>query len=185
MIYKCPDCGKVYNYKPTYCECGNDRFTNVSTNAASIHKNGDGKSEKKENPFFLITFMFILLVGIACGIHKIINYRVENGEDKQEYINKIQSSFFSDFDPSGITKSGYCVVYFSVDEQGKIYNKKFLRKSDVFELDSKVAKLINNFSSFDIPPKSIINKPIYFEFGCKASEREVGCYNKPYRKKTQ
>lgn len=185
MIYKCPDCGKIYNYKPTYCECGNEKFICISNNTKSLRKNGDKKSEKKDNPFFLLTFLLILLVGIACGLYKILNYKVENTEGKQAYINKIQKIFFEKFDPQGITKSGYCIIYFSVDEHGNIYNRKFLRKSDVFELDSKVAKLMKNFSSFDVPPESAVNKPLYFEFNCSANDREVGCYSKPYKGKTQ
>ena len=174
MKYKCPDCGKVYNYQPTYCICGNDKFITVSED-----------SKSKENPFFFLTFIFILLVGIACGLHQILNLRVENQEGKQIYINKLVKTFFTDFEPQGITKSGYCIVYFSINEQGKVYNKKFFRKSNIFELDSKVSKITNEFSTFDVPPKSLTDKPIYIEFGCTANAKEVGCYCKQFKERTQ
>lgn len=180
MKYKCPDCGKVYNYKPTYCECGNDNFKDLS-----VQSDKSNTKKQKENPVFLIIFMLILLVGIAFGLNKILNLRIENREGTQIYINKIVKTFFTDFEPQGITQSGYCIVYFSINEQGKVYNKKFFRKSNIFELDSKVSKITNEFSTFDVPPKSLTDKPIYIEFGCTANAKEVGCYCKKFKERTQ
>ncbi len=50
MSYKCKDCGKIYETRPNYCDCGNDVFVKTHSN-----ENIDNSEKKeKENPLFII-----------------------------------------------------------------------------------------------------------------------------------
>lgn len=186
MKYKCTDCGKIYTDKVEFCECGNDTFKKLLSE--SERNNGaqkvvytPTKPEKKENPIFLILFIIFLCFLFYFIVQKIMHYQTTSNDGRQEYIDKIQKSFFSEFDPKGIEKSGYCVVSFVLDSNGGLHNKKFIKASKVPELDTKVNDLLTDIKSFGTPPASCTNVPINFEFGCMVNGAEVECYNKPFR----
>lgn len=93
-------------------------------------------------------------------------------------MTEIRQEMLEDFDPQGITRSGYCIISFKINKEGKVYDKKFLQKSKVKPLNEKVTYMLDYAKAFQNPPLAFTDTPIDIEIGCTASETEVSCYTK-------
>lgn len=182
MKYKCKDCGKIYENKPDYCECGNDSFLTMRTKAErdaimAKPKREEVREEKKENPIVLV--LFLVAVGFLAYfvMNKVSSYKVDTSKN-DEYLTEIRQEMLEDFDPQGITRSGYCIISFKINKEGKVYDKKFLQKSKVKPLNEKVIYMFDYAKAFQNPPLAFTDTPIDIEIGCTASETEVSCYTK-------
>lgn len=182
MKYKCKDCGKIYENKPDYCECGNDSFLTMRTKAErdaimAKPKREEVHEEKKENPIVLV--LFLVAVGFLAYfvMNKVSSYKIDTSKN-DEYLTEIRQEMLEDFDPQGITRSGYCIISFKINKEGKVYDKKFLQKSKVKPLNEKVTYMLDYAKAFQNPPLAFTDTPIDIEIGCIASETEVSCYTK-------
>jgi len=181
MKYKCTDCGKIYTDKVQYCECGNDKFKKILTEAEKRRRNEeilDNEPQKKGNPFLSILFFIVLLVGVYFLCKYVVSVINTKTEKNDEYETKVMHSVFSGFSPQGIEKSGHCLVQFEINEKGEITNQKIVESSNVYELDNKVFYSVKNAPKLEKPPASYLNKPIKINFICFAKSNEVECYCK-------
>ena len=184
MKFKCKDCGKTYEeYRPDYCECGNDSFIRIMTKEEKEALDSQNEvAEKKENPIFIILFLIIAFVvfwTILTKIRSFQNVPVVN----DEYLTSVREEMLKDFDPSGITHSGYCIISFEINEEGWINKRQFVKKSKVDEINVKVYDMLKSATIVPKPPLDYTNKPIKIEFGCTANAYEVSCYSKNIVKK--
>ena len=111
MDYKCKECGKIYeDYRPEFCECGNDKFAKISSQYV---ENDD--FEKKESPLALI--IFVLIAGALAFFlsTKIRAYKVQPTVN-DEYLTSVRQEMLKDFNPAGITRSGSCVISFEIND---------------------------------------------------------------------
>lgn len=182
MKYKCKDCGNIYDNKPDYCECGNDSFLIIRTNHNRVvimakPKREKVREEKKENPIVMVLFLIVVGVFAYFVMNKVSSYKVDTSKN-DEYLTEIRQEMLEDFDPQGITRSGYCIISFKINKEGKVYDKKFLQKSKVKPLNEKVTYMLDYAKAFQSPPLAFTDAPINIEIGCTASETEVDCYTK-------
>lgn len=178
MDYKCKDCGKIYeDYRPEFCECGNDKFVKIS----SQYVDNDDYGEKKENPVAFIIFL-LLAVGLAVFLaSKIRTYKAQPAMN-DEYLTSVRKEMLKDFNPAGITKSGRCIISFEINEEGWVNKRHLAKKSAVPELNDKVYEMMQNATIVPKPPLDYTNRPILIEFGCEANQYEVECYSKNIEK---
>lgn len=184
MKFKCKDCGKIYDVKPDYCECGNDTFLTMRTKAerdamlSSSSKMEYRREEKgeKENPLNIILF----LVLVACLAFFVVNKTssIQSKAPVDDYLTNIREEMLSDFDPQGLTVSASCVISFKISETGKVYEKRIIQSTKNRPLEEKIENMFNYTNQFAPPPLAYKDKPIKIEFGCSANEREVSCYTK-------
>lgn len=135
------------------------------------------ETEKKENPIFIIIFFIIAGLMVNYIIGKKNSYQDAPKRD-EAYLTSVRQEMMENFDPEGITKSGYCVVSFEINEEGWINKRQFVKKSDVEQINSKVFDMLSTSTIVSKPPKAYTNNPIELEFGCTANNREVSCYSK-------
>jgi len=181
MKYKCTDCGKIYTDKVQYCECGNDKFKKILTEAEKRRKNEEflyNEPEKKENHFLSLLFFIVFMVGVYFLCKYVITNINTKAEKNDEYESKVMHAVFDGFSPQGIEKSGHCLVQFEVNENGEIVNQKIIETSNVYELDNKVFYSVKNAPRLEKPPAFYLNKPIKIDFICFAKSNEVECYSK-------
>ncbi|MBQ2644797.1 TonB family protein [bacterium] len=145
----------------------------------------DGNEEKTNVAGIII----IILITIA--IVWFIRGKIQSYKDRpkldDKYLTAIREDMFKNFDPSGITQSGRCIISFEINEEGWINKRHFVKKSKVEELNKKVYEMVEIATIVPKPPKGYTNVPIELEFNCQANEREVACYSKNIvkRNKTQ
>lgn len=91
-MYKCLECGKTFDKKPDYCDCGNDEFINDGTTV----KEEKNIVKKTENTWFkdnLPSLCFLLVCIILSGIILLVKVTVpektvQNLQEKKETISK-------------------------------------------------------------------------------------------------
>lgn len=178
MDYRCKDCGKVYeDYRPDFCECGNDKFERIA-----VQEEISGNySEKKENPIAFIIFVLIAGAFAFFLLTKIRAYKAEPAIN-DKYLTSVRQEMLKDFNPSGITRSGRCIISFEINEEGWVNKRHLTKKSGVAELDDKVYEMMQNATIVPKPPLDYTNRPILIEFGCEANQYEVECYSKNIEK---
>lgn len=182
MKYKCKDCGKIYEQKPMYCECGNDSFNIIRTKAEIEAQNqyqeeNDAPQEEKTN-IWAVLFTFIIVVGIVFFIRQKMANVEKAPEFNDAYLTSVREKMMEDFDPSGITNSGYCIVSFEINSEGWIQKRQFVKRAPIEEINNAVFEMLKHATIVDKPPKAYTNVPISLEFGCMADEMEVSCYSK-------
>ena len=137
----------------------------------------DNYHEEKTS-IWTIIIALVLVVGIVLFIRSVIGNAKQAPERNEEYLTQIRQDMLKDFDPSGITLSGYCIVSFEINEEGWINKRQFVKKSPVEELNRKVMDMLKSTTIVEKPPVAYTNKPIKIEFGCTADEMEASCYTK-------
>lgn len=178
MDYRCKDCDRIYkDYRPEFCECGNDKFEKIHAN----DDNNNDFTEKKENPLVLV--IFILIAGALAFFlsTKIRAYQARPALN-DEYLTSVRQEMLKDFNPAGITKSGSCIISFEINEEGWINKRHLTKKSNVPELDDKVYEMLKSATIVPKPPLDYTNRPILIEFSCRANKYEVECYSKNIEK---
>lgn len=183
MKFKCKDCGKIYeNQKPDFCECGNDEFIKMRTKAereAQIGSASNEKSEeKKDNPIFMIIFLLTVIAVVWFILTTIRAKQEEQPDYNDAYLTEVRQTMLKDFDPEGITNSGYCIISFEITPDGRITKKRMDKQSPIREINDKVMGMLILADKADPPPKAYTNTPIRIEFGCIADNAEVECYSK-------
>ncbi len=186
MKFKCKDCGKIYDEKPDYCDCGNNHFLRMRTKAERDAEIGslDEEPEKKENPLFIIIFLVIVAVVVYFILTKIRTNQAQPALD-DAYLTSVREVMLKDFDPSGITNSGFCILSFEINEEGWITKREISQKSPIPEINDKVMTMLRTATIVPKPPAAYTNKPIKIEFGCIADQSEVECYSKNIVEKPQ
>ena len=179
MKFRCKDCGRVYEgYRPEFCECGNDSFVKILSKAEKeLRDDGYVEKEEKENPIFIILFLLVAAAVVWFVLSKVHVVR-QAPELNDEYLTSVRQEMLKDFDPSGITRSGYCIISFEINEEGWINKRQFVQKASVDEINVKVYDMLKNATIVPKPPLDYTNKPIKIEFGCEANQEEVSCYSK-------
>lgn len=181
MKYKCRDCGKIYNEKPRYCECGNDLFMRIKSQEERDYDEVmvDFETHPREKTsIFTILVACVLTVAIGYFIRNMMNVNQRQPELSDEYLTSIRQTMMENFDPSGITHSGYCIISFQINDEGGIENRKFIKKSSADQLNKKVFKMLQATTIVEKPPKTYKGSQIKLEFGCTANETEANCYSK-------
>lgn len=186
MKYKCKECGRIYSKKPNFCKCGNNQFTTVRTKAereaitGSIKKNKEKvekQKEKQKAPFIILLFG-LFLFGMYVSFNKIKFEQEKQPEINDEYLTSIRERMLQDFDPTGITNSGDCIITFKIKKDGTLYDKLMEQKSAVQFINDRVMGMLILTDNVDEPPRAYTDVPIRIKFGCIADEKEVSCYSK-------
>jgi len=124
----------------------------------------------------------IVAIAVICGmvffIRGKMNYVEQAPEREDEYLTTVREAMLKDFDPSGITQSGYCIVSFEINEDGWINKRQIVKKSPVDIINDKAMEMLKLVTIVDKPVKGYTNVPIKMEFGCIADQKEASCYTK-------
>lgn len=139
------------------------------------------ENEHQEEEKFNFLGLLIVLVIIGAAVFYIrgkINYVEQAPERNDEYLTAVREEMLKDFDPSGITQSGYCIVSFEINEDGWINKRQIIKKSPVDMINDKALEMLKSATIVEKPIEAYKNVPIKMEFGCIADEKEASCYTK-------
>lgn len=186
MKYKCKECGRIYSKKPNFCKCGNNQFTKIQTKAereaitGSIqkHKEKVEKQKERQKAPFLILLFGLFLFGMYVCFNKIQFEQERQPEINDEYLTSVREKMLQDFDPTGITNSGDCIITFKIKKDGTLYDKLMEKKSAVQFINDRVMGMLILTDNVASPPKAYTDVPIRIKFGCIADEQAVECYSK-------
>lgn len=203
MKYSCNECGKEYNRRPNFCDCGNDTFTEIREESDIVehqqsipytgrvvrahsqqqyHHHEKVKKEEsiiddeeKTSPFTIL-FLVVLIVLIAVFVPKFLQQKVNNANDADaQYLDRIMNSIMGDFNPSGITRSGECIVRFEVNEAGWVSKREFTQKADVPAINAKVGYALKKATILEKPPKKYTDVPLRLKVSCSANKSMAEC----------
>lgn len=193
MKYTCNECGKTYNKRPNFCECGNDVFYEVPEENAyeqqskpysgSMKKNDvqpeqrysePSYEEEKTSPFTIL-FLVVVVALMAFFIPRIINQKANNSETEEKYLENVMKMVMSEFDPSGIRKSGFCLMQFEINEDGIVTKRAFKQRSTVPAINSKISYALRKTTMVEKPPQRYTNVPIRLKIMCTADDYAAEC----------
>ena len=72
-----------------------------------------------------------------------------------------------------IEGSGKCGIEFTIDENGKLLNRRFMFQSDNKSVNDEVYKMLMRTPSFNPPPASYVNKKIRMTFNLDSQSYEI------------
>lgn len=87
-----------------------------------------------------------------------------NSPVMQKYKGSLRSALFSKFAAGSVQGAGTCEIQFSVDETGKLTNRKFLKESGNKSLDDAVYYMLMSVPKFTPPPDEYNGEPIRMKF---------------------
>ncbi|MCR5260427.1 MAG: energy transducer TonB [Candidatus Gastranaerophilales bacterium] len=141
----------------------------------------ENQQEEKFNFLGLIVAIAVI-AGMVFFIRGKINYVEQAPERNDEYLTAVREQMLKDFDPSGITESGYCIVSFEINEDGWINKRQIIKKCPVDIINKKAMEMMKSATIVEKPINTYKNVPIKMEFGCIADAREASCYTKNIEK---
>src|SRR5574344_1550980 len=89
------------------------------------------------------------------------NQRIDiNPRAVAEYKNALLHKLFSKFVVGGVSGTGSCIVAFSINENGKLLNRRFVQKASNKSLNDAVYYMLMSVPSFSTPPEGINTETI-------------------------
>ncbi len=195
MKYTCNECGKTYNKRPNFCECGNDIFYEVpeeedvysqqsrpysgriksqETQSVEQKQREVSYAEEKTSPFTIL-FLVVVVALMAFYVPRLVNQKANNSETEEKYLENVMKMVMSEFDPSGIRKSGFCLMRFEINEDGIITKRAFKQRSTVPAINSKISYALRKTTMVEKPPKRYTNVPIRLKIMCTANDYAAEC----------
>jgi len=196
--YSCNDCGREYDRKPNFCDCGNDTFSEIYEDvdfyeeqeskpySGSISgKKKSAKAEKKDkklvaedektNPLTVL-FLIIVIAALAYFIPRYLQQKANEANDEDaKYLDRIMQTILSEFSPAGIKSSDYCTVRFEINEAGWVSKREFTHRSSIPTLNAKVALALKKATILEKPPKKYTDVPLRLNVSCTADENVAEC----------
>lgn len=99
-----------------------------------------------------------------------------NSPEMIRYKTGLRSALFSKFAVGSIQGSGTCSISFSVDESGKLINRKFTKESDNKTLNDTVYYMLMSVPRYNAPPAVYNGETIRMNFTINNGNYEISIY---------
>lgn len=152
-------------------------------------KVSDDEDEKTSPLTVLIVVIFVALIAyyVPMAIKNKADSENERAANSREatYLYRMMQTILTDFNPSGITKTDYCIVGFEINENGGINKRFFVRRSSLPALNNKVMHALQKTTIVEEPPQKFVNIPLSLKVDCTANEEQAECKSNLYRSVTE
>lgn len=177
--------GQHNNYAP---QTQHPKRTAKRVEEKAKEKASEEDSDEANPLVVLIVFIFVALIAYYVPIAIKNKADAENkkaaNSAEATYLYRMMQDILTDFNPSGITKTDYCIVSFEINENGGINKRYFERRSAVPELNNKVMYSLQKTTIVEEPPQKFANVPLSLKVDCTANEQQAECKSNLYRSVT-
>lgn len=93
-----------------------------------------------------------------------------------DYKTKLRARLFSKFAVGSIQGSGACSISFSIDNTGKLINRKFTQEAENKSLNDAVYYMLMSTPTFTAPPSEYNGETIRMNFSINNGDYEISIY---------
>ena len=102
------------------------------------------------------------------------NVQFQQKAELERYKIGLRNSIFYKIDFTSVVGDGTCSLSFSIDERGKLVNRKFTKKSGNVTLNDAVYKGMMSFPYYKVPPSSYNGETLKLTINFQNGSYEIG-----------
>lgn len=102
------------------------------------------------------------------------NVRLQQKAELERYKIGLRNGIFYKIDFTSVIGDGTCSLSFSIDERGKLVNRKFTKKSGNVTLNDAVYKGMMSFPYYKVPPSSYNGETLKLTINFQNGSYEIG-----------